>query len=175
MCDQSKLDIKTKRLVLRLFEAADADEVFENITEQLTKFMSWEPPASRNAFAVIWRQWQISNADGTDMHFVIRSADADRFLGLAGLHAVRTDSPELGIWVREDCHGLGIGREAVHAVARWASRELILKRLVYPVAEQNIASRKIAESLGGEIVSRQNLRKYNSVTYHIPVGERTEL
>lgn len=166
-------EIKTERLVLRLFEASDADEAFGNITARLTEFMSWEPPATSEAFAIIWRQWLISNADGTDLHFVIRSAEAGRFLGLAGLHSARTDTAELGIWVREDCHGLGIGREAIHAIVTWASGELLMKRFVYPVAEQNIASRKIAESLGGKVVSRQNLKKYNSVTYHISVAGRT--
>lgn len=94
-------------------------------------------------------------------------------IALAGLHSARPDTAEPGIWVREDCHGLGIGREAIQAIVAWTSGELLMKRFVYSVAEQNTASGKIAELLGGEVVSRHIRRKYISVTYHKLVTGRT--
>ncbi|HEV3104841.1 MAG TPA: GNAT family N-acetyltransferase, partial [Trinickia sp.] len=50
---------------------------------------------------------------------------------------VRSESPELGIWIREDRHKEGFGREAVGLVARWASRTIGIESFTYPVASLN--------------------------------------
>ncbi|MFM0478752.1 GNAT family N-acetyltransferase [Paraburkholderia strydomiana] len=87
---------------------------------------------------------------------------------MPGLHRVRTESPELGIWIREGRHRNGFGREAVTLVADWATRTIGCASLTYPVAEQNRASRRIAESLCGVIVESRVTPKYISVVYRIP-------
>ncbi|WP_246688913.1 GNAT family N-acetyltransferase [Mesorhizobium sp. WSM4310] len=110
--------------------------------------------------------------DGSDLHFVVRSLADDRCLGLVGLHAAKTACPEIGIWIREDVHGNGIGREAVAAVVAWASEELDPDGFEYPVAEENMASRRIAESLGGSIVETRSNPKYTSVVYRLPNPRR---
>jgi len=166
--DASRVEIRSERLRLKLFTADDAEEVFAAITPAITRFMQWEPPRSLTAFAEVWRSWLAPILDGSDLHFVARSLAHDRCLGLVGLHAARTACPEIGIWIREDVHGNGIGREAVAAVAVWASEELNPDCFEYPVAEENVASRRIAESLGGVIVSRRSNPKYLSVVYRIP-------
>lgn len=104
--------------------------------------------------------------DGSDLHFVARSLADGRCLGLVGLHAAKTACPEIGIWIREDVHG--IGREAVAAVAAWASEEFNPDCFEYPVAEENVASRRIAEGVGGSIVETRSNSKYISVVYRIP-------
>lgn len=164
----SGVEIETERLRLKLFTADDADEIFAAITPAITRFMQWEPPRSPTAFAEVWRSWLAPILDGSDLHFVARSLAHDRCLGLVGLHAAKTACPEIGIWIREDAHGSGIGWEAVAAVAAWASKELNPDCFEYPVAEQNVASRRIAEGLGGVIVGRRSNPKYVSVVYRIP-------
>lgn len=74
----------------------------------------------------------------------------------------------MGIWLREDIHGRGLGREAIAAVAAWATANLHPSHFEYPVAEENMASRRIAESLGGSITKRRSNPKYTSVVYRIP-------
>ncbi|WP_322419215.1 GNAT family N-acetyltransferase [Mesorhizobium huakuii] len=166
--DASGVEIKSERLRLKLFKADDADAVFAAITPAITRFMQWEPPRSSTAFAEVWRSWLAPILDGSDLHFVVRSLVNDRCLGLVGLHAAKTTCPEIGIWIREDAHGNGIGREAVAAVAAWASEELDPDCFEYPVAEENMASRRIAEGLGGSIVETRFNPKYTSVIYRIP-------
>lgn len=162
------IDIKSKRLSLKLFTAGDAEEVFAAITPAITRFMQWEPPQSREAFALVWQSWLASIPGGSDLHFVVRLLANDRCLGLVGLHAAQTACPEIGIWIREDAQGSGIGREAVAAVATWASKELNADCFEYPVAEENVASRRIAERLGGSIVETRSNAKYTAVVYRIP-------
>ncbi|MBV8635328.1 MAG: GNAT family N-acetyltransferase, partial [Burkholderiaceae bacterium] len=150
------------------FAAADADAAFSCITPSLTRFMSWAPPASRDEFAAVWRAWLPKIDDGSDYVFAIRQRDDRQFLGLAGLHHAASNSPELGIWIREDRHGAGFGSEAVRLVVQWASQVLAVDHFIYPVAEHNHPSRRIAESLGGVIMRRHPTPKYASVTYRIP-------
>jgi RimJ/RimL family protein N-acetyltransferase len=87
---------------------------------------------------------------------------------LAGLHRAQAASPELGIWIREDRHGHGFGRESVTAVVAWASSRLRPTNFVYPVAEDNQASRRIAESLGGVTIDKRPNPKYMALIYQIP-------
>ena len=103
-----------------------------------------------------------------DHYFVIRARTDWQCLGIAALHAMQTKHPELGIWVRADSQGKGFGKEAVTAVVRWASKELRPDYFEYPVAEQNLASGRIAVSLGGSIQEHRSRPKYKSVVYHIP-------
>lgn len=164
----TEIQIESARLVIKPFSAGDADVTFSCITSSLTRYMAWEPPASRHDFDRIWRTWIRSMDDGEDYVFAIRQRLNGSFLGVVGLHHVRSKAPELGIWIREDCHGNGFGRQAVASVAAWATRAVGSEGFVCPVAEENHSSRRIAESLGGVIVERRVTPKYHSVIYRVP-------
>ena len=163
-----EIHIESTRLSIRPFASDDAQDTFGCITPSLTRFMSWEPPADQAVFDQIWQGWLSTIAGGTDFTFAIRQRDNGRFIGLTGLHEVRHTSAELGIWIREDFHARGFGREAVSVVAKWAGTILGIKSFTYPVAEQNYPSRRIAEALGGVIAGRKETQKYLSVIYRIP-------
>jgi len=97
-----------------------------------------------------------------------RRLDDHECLGLASLEDADATSPELGLWLEEGAHGQGFGREVVAAVAEWGHTALGKESFIYPVAVQNVASRRIAESLRGEIVGRRTNPKYESFVYRIP-------
>lgn len=160
--------ITSTRLTLRPFSPADADEAFACITPTLTRHLSFEPPASPADFEAIWRGWLTEIAAGSSFNFTLRERASGRFMGLLGLHDAREAEPELGIWIREDAHGRGHGREAVAALAAWARETFSPRAFRYPVAEANTASRRIAEGLGGVVVAHQQRPKYAAVLYRIP-------
>jgi RimJ/RimL family protein N-acetyltransferase len=163
-----KVEIRSKRMSIKPFVADDAHDVFRSITLPISRFMAWEPPTSWPAFAPVWQSWLTAIRRGSDVHFVLRSFPELRYLGLVGLHGVRTACPELGIWIREDEHGRGYGGEAIAAVAGWASERLDVEAFEYPVAEENISSRRIAEALGGVVCGTRSDPKYTAVLYRIP-------
>lgn len=162
--------INSPRLHLRPFTPEDAGEAFAAITPGLTRYMAFDPPVSEQAFAAVWTTWLPTIADGTDVTFVIRLRTDDAFLGLAGLHRTTDVEPELGIWIAEAMHGHGYGHEAVAAVRALASRRLDRAAFRYPVAEQNLPSRRLAESLGGVPVAREQNVKYIAIVYRIPAA-----
>jgi RimJ/RimL family protein N-acetyltransferase len=165
---ESKYMISSTRLCLKPFTSDDADECYACITPTLTKYMSWDPPQDRNAFENIWQTWLITIQDESDWVFVIRDQLNDEFLGLVGFHQAKQPRPELGIWIREDRHGFAYGKEAVTAIADWASRHFNFEAFIYPVAIENYASCRIAESLNGTPIYCSQQPKYKSVTYLIP-------
>ena len=165
--DHEKIVIQSSRITLKPFTAHDADESYVCITPTLTRFMSWEPPENRQVYDGIWQGWIQHIAEGSEYVFVIRHAESGEFLGLGGFHDVQSQTPELGIWIREDRHGAGYGKEAVTAIANWASANFDFEHFIYPVAIENHASCRIAESLNGIAMYCTQKPKYKAVTYFI--------
>ncbi|WP_312704984.1 GNAT family N-acetyltransferase [Stenotrophomonas lactitubi] len=159
----------TQHLVLRPFSCADGHEVFAGITPTLTRFMAFDPPGSFAAFEKIGQQWLRLIEQGSEYTFVIRHLQDGRFVGIAAVHRVTEGEPELGIWISEREHGQGYGGEAVSAVVHWCAGRFAAAAYRYPVAVANVASRRIAEALGGQVVGTEQNAKFASVVYRIPV------
>lgn len=166
--DLTQCRVNTDRLLITPFTAADADDVYQAITPTLTRFMTFEPEESPEAFANVWEGWLPLIREGEEVIFVARLRDSKQFVGMGGVHNLHQQKPELGIWVKESLHGNGYGREIVHAMAKWASERYHPPYFIYPVAEQNTPSRRIAESLGGTVQGRRENIKYDCVVYHVP-------
>ena len=158
--------INSPRLQLSQFQITDAEEVFACITPSIARFMRWEPPSWSEYLARC--EARLQAPDLNTFSFVIRRRDSKECLGMTAVEACDTESPELGLWMKESAHGQGFGREVVAAVAAWAHETLGKKSFIYPVAVQNIASRRIAEGLHGEIIENRTNPKYESVVYKIP-------
>lgn len=173
--DLTGVELLSTRLALRAFTPADAPEIFAAVSPTITRFMSWDPSPSPAAFAEVWRQWLPRMTAGTDLSLVIRLRATDEFLGVAGVHRIGSAEPEVGIWLKETAHGLGYGRETIAAIVQWAPAHIGATALIYPVAKQNLPSRRLAESLHGIIVGKRNLRKssdvvLDEVVYRIPAA-----
>jgi RimJ/RimL family protein N-acetyltransferase len=173
--DLTGIELLASRLALRAFTPADAPEIFAAVSPTITRFMAWDPSPSLAAFAEVWRQWLPRMTAGTDLSLVIRLTSTDEFLGVAGIHRIGSVEPEVGIWLKETAHGLGYGREAIGAIVKWAPAHIGAAALIYPVAKQNLPSRRLAESLHGSIVGERNLRKSSGVVleevvYRIPAA-----
>jgi RimJ/RimL family protein N-acetyltransferase len=162
-----ELVIRSARLQLSPFEMGDAEEVFCCITPGVARYMRWEPPQSLSAYKAS-RQARLQADDGSTLSLVVRRNDTMECLGFAGLDGVDQPRPELGIWLKEAAHGQGYGGEAVRALAEWAAQKLGKRSFLYPVAVENIRSRRIAEKLHGEIIGTRTNPKYESVVYLIP-------
>ncbi|HLH96034.1 MAG TPA: GNAT family protein [Xanthobacteraceae bacterium] len=173
--DLSSISIRSERLLLRAFAPRDAQEAHAAATATLARYMSWDPAPSLESFEQIWRIWRTMMVAGIDAAVAVRLASTGEFLGMAGLHHILRPEPEVGIWIKETMHGHGFGREAVAAVVAFAAAELGKQAVLYPVAEQNLPSRRLAESLGGKLVGKGTLRKPSGVElaeviYRIPTG-----
>jgi len=137
--------------VLRPVRPEDRDEIFAAFTPAVTRLMSPAPPEAPDDTARFLRDTQARMERGEEVVFAVRARADDRLLGCAGVHELRSALPELGIWIREDAWGRGLGFEAVKAVHGWARRAAPATAFRYPVDARNAASRRIAERLGGVV------------------------
>ena len=160
---------QSQRLRLSQFQMKDAPEVFGCITPAIAKFMPWEPPS--------WSEYvtrcekRVQAPEPNKFSFVIRRLDNKECLGMASFEGADSESPELGLWLKESAHGQGFGREVVAALVHWGHAALGKRSFTYPVAVQNTASRRIAEKLHGQIIGSRKNPKYDSVVYRIPFNE----
>jgi len=162
--------IQSPRLRLSQFQITDAEEVFGCITPAIATFMPWEPPSWSEYVARCEKR--VQTPEPNQFSFVVRRLDNEECLGMASLEGADSLCPELGLWLKESAHGQGFGREVVAALVEWGHAFLGKGSFIYPVAVRNIASRRIAESLGGEIISNRTNPKYDSVVYRIPYTSR---
>jgi RimJ/RimL family protein N-acetyltransferase len=160
--------LQTPRLDLFLFQMNDLADIYPCVTTTLTRYMTWEPAQSFAEIEQIGQTWLIAETKRTDHHFVLRNKENQQFIGLIGIHHLGTTTPELGLWIREDCHNQGFAKESLLEVFRWASTHISAQYFLYPVAIENQPSRKLAEFLGGTVAGYKTERKYEAVIYHIP-------
>ena len=151
--DLLSLTIEGRRLQLVAISDKFEQDIFKYFTSEITRYMFPSPAQdikeTRNFIVESRRSMQIGN----NLQFAILSKSTGEFLGCCGLHGegkVRT--PELGIWIKKSAHGSGYGREAVHLLVNWSWNNIDLDYFTYPVDRKNVASSKIPESLGGEVV-----------------------
>jgi RimJ/RimL family protein N-acetyltransferase len=171
--DLRAVEFGSNRLSLRSFVPDDAPAIFPSATAAIARFMVWEPTPSLAAFSEVTRPWVPRMQAGTDAYLVARLAGD--FTGVVGLHRIGGAEPEIGVWIRQESHGRGFGREAVAAMIAWATERLGAAAFIYPVAAENQPSRRLAESLGGTLVGHGELRKPSGVVlpkvvYRIPAA-----
>ncbi|MBF7688082.1 GNAT family N-acetyltransferase [Acinetobacter rathckeae] len=163
---RNNVEIIAEQVVLRVFTEHDAEEAFDAITPNLAKFMSWEPPKDLYDFEKVWRAWADHLKKGSEIVFAVRDRKDNEFLGLVGLHRILID-PRIGVWIKEKRHSQGYGTAAVQALMEWASLELEVDQFTYLVADENLASQKIAIALGGIKNGYTLCSKYNAQIYKI--------
>lgn len=143
--------IESERLLLVPISMEHKDDIFREFTEEVTTYMYPAPAKDISETENFIENSLKGLGEGSNLQLVILAKDSQEFLGSAGLHNVDGKTPELGVWVKKSAHGKGLGKEAMVAIKKWADKNLDYDYLLYPVADKNIASRKIPESLGGKL------------------------
>src|SRR3989344_3002706 len=158
--------IETKRLLLKPLSMQWKEVIFREFTEEITLFMfprAAKKMAETEDFIVSTME---KMKQGKEIVCVTLEKQSEEFLGCAGLHEINTNFPELGIWLKKSAHGKKYGREAITDLKQWADEHLTYDHIVYPVDRDNIASRKIPESLGGVIHREYEKKNLSGNTLH---------
>lgn len=98
---------------------------------------------------ILLKQTQMKH--GEEIALLVVKKDSEEFLGYVSIHQVNSNTPELGIWLKKNAHGCHYSYEALNLLKNWAEHHLHYDYLKYPVDKRNIASLKLAASLGGYI------------------------
>jgi len=156
--------IESKRLKLVSITTEYTEVIFKEFTPKVTKYMSPAPPERIEDTKDFINSSIKKMIKGEELQLVILNRITNEFLGLCGSHHINSSTPTLGIWIKINAHGNRFGREAVLSLKTWCDKNLNYKYLTYQVDERNLASRKIAESLGGIIKKRYKRKNLSGKT-----------
>jgi RimJ/RimL family protein N-acetyltransferase len=150
--------LRTERLVLRRFGAADVDDLFELHNDPaVMRFLNGGAPISR---ATIERETLPAFAGSYARHpgFGVWAATEPAsgvFLGWFAFGATARSSAEeaeLGYRLRRACWGRGYATEGARALIRRGFTELGVRRVVAQTMAVNTASRRVLEKAGLTLV-----------------------
>lgn len=159
MDDLSNVVIITNRLKLVPLSEEYAPEIFRELTEEISKYMFPVSPKKIEETLEYIHSIIPKTVKGEELAVVILNKETGEYVGGGGAHRLKTNTPELGIWIKKSAHGNKYGREAVKALKEWIDENIPYTHIVYPVDKRNIASRKIAESLGGVVRREYKTKK----------------
>lgn len=151
MADYTHLKLISARIQLVPINMKYAQDLCAHFTAEITKFMWPSAPKTQAEINqhIVLQQSEMKS--GREVSMMIIDKQTEEFLGYASIHEANSKTPELGIWLKKSAHGFHYGFEALDLLKKWAENHLTYDYLKYPVDKKNIASRKLAEKLGGEI------------------------
>jgi ribosomal-protein-serine acetyltransferase len=139
---------------IRPWESNDADKLYRLVRQSVTELSVWLPwcraDYSRNDTDDWIRHSSKVWSHRSEFPMAIINCDSNEVLGGVGVNKIdwETKTGNLGYWVGTPWTGRGIARTAARQAAEFAFSELQLKTLEILCHPDNIASRKVAESLG---------------------------
>ena len=146
----------TPDFVVRGYQLGDGVLLAEAVNasfEHLTTFMPWAKPyQSVEDSALIVRRFHGRYLLNADFVLGIFSADEGKLLGGSGFHlregGLAERSAEIGMWIRAEAAGKGLGTAVLKALLAWGFTEWPWERLAWHCDGRNLASRRTAEKAG---------------------------
>ncbi|UZT99076.1 GNAT family N-acetyltransferase [Chryseobacterium fluminis] len=139
--------IQTNRLILKPVEILYIDDINEHFDAELTKYMPFNPRGDKSEIRSFIQESKKGLDKNTDLVMVALDSN-NQFVGCCGIHNISLESAELGLWIKKSMQGIGLGKEIIINLIDFLENNFNLKYILYPVDEENIASRKIPEKLG---------------------------
>jgi RimJ/RimL family protein N-acetyltransferase len=139
---------------LRLPRAEDVSWVFHACQDEDIQRFTMVPTPYRPSDAVAWvASASETCATGTALDLLVMVTETSELLGAASLKLTAGDGRgEIGYWVERDARRRGVASAAVAALERHGADALGLSEVQLRIAEQNVASRALAEAAGYELV-----------------------
>lgn len=154
------ITIETERLLLRPLTVADANEVFQWVSdERVSRYMVYT--TYMNIRQV--REWLASvEKDSSTHHFGFERRSDGVLIGSGdiGLHR-ENDCWGFGYNLRYDCWGTGYATEAAKAMIGFARKDFLAAHFVSSHAEPNVASGRVMEKCGLKFVRYGTFQKLN--------------
>ncbi|MGF1763219.1 GNAT family N-acetyltransferase [Aliivibrio kagoshimensis] len=172
--DFNSLIIRGERLHLQSIDESFSQQIFTEFTTEITRYMMPKPAEVIEDTLDFIQHAKGLMTLGKEVFLVIINTETDEFLGCCGLHGRDENcTPEFGIWLKKGAHGHKYGVEAIKTLASWAVEHIVFEYATYPVDKDNVSSRQIAESLGGEVYKELKVTSMagivlDEVVYKIP-------
>ena len=147
---------ETAGFVIRSYQPGDGallNDATQSSYEFLHTYMAWAKPdvtVEESEKAV--RQMRGKYLLAQDFTLGIFAPDDTRQLGSTGFHLRNNSLPqgtaEIGMWLRGDAAGQGLGTAALLAMLEWGFSEWSWRRIIWRCDSTNVASMRTAQKAG---------------------------
>lgn len=129
---------------------ADVRAQLEGEDEEHARRFGWHPARSteESVRSSIERGQNDWANDGPTRAFAVREKASGRLVGGCELRLVGGAAAEISYWIYPPYRGRGFARRALKLVLEWSKRERGINRFVLRIERDNIASRRLAASIG---------------------------
>ena len=162
---------ETERLVIRPFSLAYLEEYNREFTAEITKYQFPDPFPDMETANRVMSGFISDMEQGTMLELAILT-HAGEFLGCVDVFGIRSESPEVGIWLKSSVHGMGYGYEALRTVLDELSVTGKYRYYIYELDVRNVPSVHLVEKFSAEKVKYEEVttdsgKTLHSQTYHI--------
>ncbi|MBL7777733.1 MAG: GNAT family N-acetyltransferase [Chitinophagales bacterium] len=146
--------IITDRVVIRCYQASDAQLLKNAIDESLPELKLWMPWAIGEPQTLEQKQLLVNRfaedfKNGVDYSFAILNLAQTELLGSTGLHTrLEPTAREIGYWIHSRHTGKGLATHVVQALTQVAFLHENIQRLEIRCHMQNMASQRVAIKAG---------------------------
>lgn len=148
--------LQTKRLILRNWREEDAESLFRYASEpRVSEMALWPTHTSVEMSREVIIRYFMPYADT----FAIVLKDSDEPVGCIGLvpegdehYNVNEAEREVGYWIGLPYWNMGLTTEALEAIIHYCRDSMALKSLLITVDAKNIASQRVAEKCGFNLI-----------------------
>ena len=141
-------------MTLRVYTAADADELSCAVNESYNHLRPWMPWAREDQSVrdseQICRRLMASFYGNND--YTLGIWEGDRLVGGTGFHMrcgpVEWRCAEIGMWIRSSYAEQGWGTRVLEQMLEWGFGEWGWERLIWKCDTRNIGSKRVAEKCG---------------------------
>ncbi|HVL78509.1 MAG TPA: GNAT family N-acetyltransferase [Sphingomicrobium sp.] len=162
--DLSRTILEANRLFLVPKSSAHAQYIISEYRDPVTRHLNHEPPGSLPLLLERIEEQRAAMKAGQALFLSVLLKGSDEFIGCFALENIGSEQPEMGGWLKASAFGNRYGQEVAARIKQWAGDHLSYQHLLWPCAIENIASRKLAESLGGYIVREYDKRTSDGQT-----------
>lgn len=152
MHHKGTVTLETERLILRRFAVSDAADMFRNwaSSEEVARFLTWEPHPSAEATAELLREW-VSDYGKPDTYNWVIMLKAEN-MPIGNISVVRQydniSCAELGWCLGTEWWGQGYMPEAGNAVLRYLFEEVGFSRVMAAHDIGNPKSGRVMQKIG---------------------------
>jgi RimJ/RimL family protein N-acetyltransferase len=154
--------LETPDFTVRTYERGDGaalTQAVEPSYDHLRPWLRWPRPTQPvHESEVLVRRFLADHLTNRDHTLGIWSPDGSRLLGGTGFHLrgrpLADRVGEIGMWIRVDAAGQGLGSAVLRAMLRWGFTDWPFERLEWRCDARNTASARTAEAAGMPLEGR---------------------
>ena len=164
---KSKTVLESERLRLVPLTTDNVSEVFNSFTPDITTYMFPAAAKDISETEAFVNTTLDKMAKGKEIVYAVRIKETDEFIGLGGIHNIKSGCPEIGIWTKKTSHGNGYGFETVSRLIAYIRECIPFDHILYPVDRRNYPSRRIPMLHGGKAMKEYNITNMSGDTLEI--------